>query len=165
VRGIKGLLVAVLLVWLSAGLNMGVSAKVSVFGANPDFLLITLAVLGLFAHRSGAALLGFFCGFVYGSLAGANLAQYCISRTLGGFLSGWLNDMGFQGSLGMAGLSAVVVTLVCQLLLMFSAPSNDVAGFLGDTIRMAVYNGILAMPYYALLSRLLEPQSDRLGQR
>jgi rod shape-determining protein MreD len=155
----KGVLVAAVLVWISAALNMGVSAKISIFGGNPDFLLITLAVLGLFTHRSGGAVLGFFCGFVYGSLAGANLAQYCISRTLGGFMAGWLNDLGFQGSLGMAALSAAIVTVVCQLLLMFSAPPSDVGGFLGDTIRMAVYNGILAMPYYALLSRFLEPQS------
>ena len=157
-KGIKGIVVAALLVWLSAGLNMGISGKIAILGGNPDFLLITLAVLGLYSTRAGGSVLGFFCGFLYGSLAGANLAQYIISRTLGGFLAGLLNDVGFEGSIPMAGLSAVIVTVFSQLLLMFSAPPADVAQFLGDTIRMALYNGVLAMPFYAVLSRILEPQ-------
>jgi rod shape-determining protein MreD len=158
VKGIKGVLIAAVLIWLAAGLNMGVAGKIAILGGNPDFLLITMGTLGLFSSRLGGAWLGFFCGFVYGSLAGANLTQYIISRTIGGFAAGWLNDAGFQGSIGMAGLSAVIVTLISQLLLMFSAPPNDVASFLGDTIRMALYNGVLAMPFYVGLSKILEPQ-------
>lgn len=152
-----------MLLWLSAGLNMGLAGKIEILGSGPDFLLLSLAVLTCFTSRLGGAVLGFACGVFYGSLAGANLAQYAISRTLVGFASGWFNDLGFERNWYMVALRAASVVLTAQALLMLSAPPADLPGFLGDTIGSAMYNGVLAVPYFALLRSLLDPKARKFA--
>ena len=153
----RAFFISLVCLWLGAALNLGLSTKISIFGAHPDFLLILLSCMSLFLTRTGAAVLGFSCGLVFGLLSQANLAAYGISRTVVGFIAGWFNDVGFQGSIFVAAITAILVTLLSQLLLMFIAPPPQLIPFLRDTIGTAMYNGVLAMPFYALLNRLLDP--------
>ena len=100
-------------------------------------------------------------GAIRGALAGANFAAYAISRTLLGFLLGWVRFAGLVPNAAVAGLSASVGTLFVQGLLMIFAHRGAMLPFLAGTLYSAVINGVLAMLLYALLRRAIDPQSDR----
>jgi hypothetical protein len=51
-------------------------------------------------------------------------------------------------------------TLLAYLLMMVPAPPPEVGRYLRDTIVAAMYNGVLAIPLYALLRRTLRSKGD-----
>ena len=121
-------------------------------------MLLILSVLCLFSSRQGGAVLGFFAGWIYGSLDGANMWQYVLTRTIAGYVIASVAGSGIERRTLTAVLAAFLGVFLCQLTLMFLAPPAALIHFLGDTIRTAVYNGVLATLVYAGLNRILGPR-------
>ena len=145
--------------WLAGGLQEAIAPKLAIAGASPDFLLISLAAGALFLSRSRAAALGFACGLIHGGLAGANLMHYVISRSVGGFLAGWSRSTTLEANAILAAATGFFLTLVSQTLLMFLAPPKQLLPYLGATILAAAYNGVLVLPVYFLLKRLVRSRA------
>jgi hypothetical protein len=158
VNGVKGVMVAAVLLWLGAVLQGSLAPRISIFEASPDFLLIFMSVMCLYCTTAGATVLGFFTGLMTGAPSGANLGAYIVSRSFGGFADGWIGSIGFQPNAVWAAVNTAVLTVIAQLLLMFLAPKPGIPAFLAATIASAVYNGVLAMPVYLLLRRILSPK-------
>lgn len=156
-RGPAYAFIALLCLWVGGGCQRAVSPYISIGGVAPDFLLIVVGCLSLFGTRRSGSIIGFFAGVLQGALAGANLAAYAISRTIAGFVAGWFSALEFEAGAVVASTVVFAVTLIAQFLLMFVAPPGQIGGFLLATIGSAVYNGVLAMPLYALLRRVLDP--------
>ncbi|MHB8635700.1 MAG: hypothetical protein ACYC96_04420 [Fimbriimonadaceae bacterium] len=156
-NGLKGGAVCAGILFVAAVLQQALAFRLAVFGARPDFMLVALAVLGMFASRSGGMVLGFVDGLVVGAMSGANLQHYVASRTLTGLLIGWVSSAEVPRTIPAAAIAAAGVTVVAQLTLMFLAPPHSITPFLTDTIRGAVYNGVLAIPVYALLKKIVAP--------
>ncbi len=156
-RGWIGVLVAGIVLYLAAAAEQSLGPR-TLFGGRFDYLLIAVACVCLFTSRKGGAVAGFFAGLLYGALDGANMWQYVLTRTLGGYFIAIVASGGIERSLFAAFLAAVFATIFCQLTLMFLAPPPAVLPFLLDTISTAVYNGVLAMAVYAVLNRILGPR-------
>lgn len=154
-------LVAVPTLWIAGALQMALASRVGLSGARPDFPLVALAALALLGERRSGTVVGFVAGLLQGVLAGANLAAYAVSRTLLGFALGWVRLSGLVPNAFVAGLSAAVGTLLVQGILMFTAHHSPVIPFLTGTLLAAMIDGALAMPLYALLRRLIDPEHDR----
>lgn len=154
-KGFKGFIVAAVGLYVAGALQQALSPRMSIFGVEPEFMLIFLSCACLFMRRSGGTVLGFFTGVVQGALVGVNLMHFVISRTVTGFLAGWSSDWGYQPNSFVAAFVTAVLTIFSQLLLMFLAPPAGIARYLADTMGTAVYNGVLAVPVYALLRRIL----------
>ena len=150
---------AIVSIWLAAILQQAVAPRLSILGMRPDFLLVVLTPLSLWVPRSTAAILGFFCGFFQGAAAGANLTHYVISRTVAGFAGSWSRTVGFEINAVVVGVTAFLLTLLAQTVWMFLAAPREVLAFLGDTIGSAMYNGVLAIPVYMLLKRIVNPNA------
>ena len=156
--GGRGILVAAILLWVGAVLQGSVAHRIGIATAQPDFLLIFMSVMSLYCSTAGSTGLGFFTGLMTGAPAGANLGAQAISRTFAGFADGWIGSIGFQPNAFWAAVNTAIVTVIAQLLLMFLAPPKAIPLFLAATIASAVYNGVLAMPVYLLLRRILSPK-------
>ena len=154
-------LVAVPTLWIAGALQMALAPRMALPGAPPDFPLVALTALALLSERRAGTAAGFAAGLLQGVLAGANLAAYAISRTLLGFGLGWVRFAGLVPNAVVAGLAAAVGTLLAQSMLMFAAHRGPVIPFLAGTLGAAMIDGALAMPLYALLRRLIEPEHDR----
>jgi rod shape-determining protein MreD len=149
--------VAIICLWVAGGCQQTLAPRIALFHASPDFLLVSVACLSLLSARYAGSLVGFFAGLIQGCLAGANLAAYTISRTMAGFLVGWFNSLEWEGNVLVAAITTVLTTIVAQLALMFIAPPPQLGGFLLATIATAMYNGVIAVPVYALLRRIVDP--------
>lgn len=144
---------SLLLLWVAGGLQMGLAPWMSLWGVGPDFLVIALAALATVSSRGQAATFGFFAGLFQGAAAGANLAHYVVSRVLTGFLTAWANELRLQPS-ALVGFSTVALaTVFARLVLLFLAPTPALTQYLGATMGSAMYNGVLAIPVYALLNK------------
>ncbi len=154
-KGFKVGLTALIGLYLASALQQSFAPRFAIFGIMPDVPLAFVAVFSLLASRLASTVVGFFAGAMQGALAGVNLTHYVISRTLAGFFGGSSAAMGLQPNVAVAALMTAVLTVASQILLFFLAPPGGIGRFLGDTIGAAMYNGVLAIPVYALLSKIL----------
>ena len=155
-NGLKGALVAAICLF-GAGALQPLAPRLALCGVRPDYMLIVLGPLCLLASRRGGTLLGFFAGVIAGSLSGANMAHYVISRTVGGFFVSSSRSMGLSEGPATVALTTFALTIVAQLVLMFLAPPARIMGFLGATMGTAVLNGVLAVFVHFLLSKIVDP--------
>jgi len=142
------------LIWLAAVLQTSLSQRLAIFGVAPDFSLAVLAPIALTGTLAGSTCAGFASGWIQGALAGANLGHYVVSRTVGTFLFGLVRFADLHIGPGMAALITAGFTLFARLGLLFLAPPPSIGGYLGATIGMAMYNGVIATPIYILLVRM-----------
>lgn len=156
-KAIRPILAVAITLWLAGALQQAVAYRLDLFGFKPDFILATMIPLSICLTRSNGAIVGFFAGLIQGGTAGANLAHYVISRTLTGFATPWSRRFGFELNTIAVGLTGFFATIFAETIFMFLAAPKGIGSFLGDTIRTAIYNGVLAMPVYALLRRILIP--------
>lgn len=147
----------VVALWVAAILERGLAPHMALFGATPDFLLLVTTVSGLMMSRPGGAVTGFGAGLIQGALIGANLSHYVVSRALGGFMAAWSRHLRFENNSIVLVLATAALTVFAELTFMVTAGPKGIAGFLGDTMGTAIYNGVLAIPVYALLRRVLNP--------
>lgn len=148
---------ATVTLWVCAAMQQALADRWGFWGCKPDFLLIALTVLSMYANRRVSIILGFATGALHGGIAGANLTHYIISRTLGGYVLGSVRNPKFEPKLPLIFATTAGVTVFSQIILMFFAPPQGIAGFLGATILSALYNGVLSLPLHALLKRILKP--------
>lgn len=154
-RGVRIPLTAILGTYLAVCIQQSLASRISLFGVVPDFGLVFVTVFALLTERVSATFVGFSVGAMEGALAGVNLTHYVISRSLAGFFGGSSSAFGLQPNPGVAAIATAVLTGASQILLFFLAPPSGIGRFLGDTIGAAMYNGVLAIPVYALLRRIL----------
>lgn len=158
-KGFRGVLVCIVTLWIGAVFQQAVAPRMSIFGAQPDFLLTILSVLCMYASRIGGGTIGFLAGLFAGAITGANMSQFIFSRTITGFCVAWARSFGLDANSLSAAVNAVIVTVFAQLVLMFFAPPTGIVSFIGATIASAMVNGVLAVPVHALLRRILGPQT------
>ena len=148
---------------IAIGLYLAIVAQVSIapavapFGCVPDFLLLALGLFSMRGGRLSGAMIGFFAGILYGGVAGANIQLYVFSRVIAGLLIGSVSSMELDSSFLLASIVSVFTVLIGQGIMILLAPHPNLIGLVGATIETAVYNGVLAIPVYALLKRIQGP--------
>jgi rod shape-determining protein MreD len=157
VKQYSQVLAVVSTLYVMAVFQQTLSQRVAVLGARPDFLLLWSACLALLLPRSRASLAGFIAGLVHGSMAGMNMAAYISSRTIAAFCASWTKDLRYEVSLPAVAVVAAFTTVLAEILWLFITARPGIGEFLGATIGTAVYNGVLAIPMYALLKRFVDP--------
>lgn len=132
--------------------------RLAVAGVKPDLILLLACLLGLFFGRHKGLMLGGLAGLIQDALSGSLFGLNALCKALVGFIGGTLQrHIGVQHRalqmLVVALLTAFdgLLTLVLVSLYRESGPPfRPTVQILA--IQMA-YNGLLAAPYFALLTR------------
>ncbi|MDI9637331.1 rod shape-determining protein MreD [Kamptonema cortianum] len=149
-------IVSILLIGLAVILQVTGINRMELFGARPDLPIVVAFCIASFSRPAGGAAAGFASGLFLGALSGATLAHYVFSQTIVGFL---LGKTSYEERDTRAGVLIIVLSsLACGLILMFLAPRRDITGSIQATILAALFNGVVAVPVYALVRRLFRPQ-------
>ena len=144
-------------IWVANVLNQGVAPHLQVFGVRPDFLFIAAACLSLMARPGVGAVVGALSGFAHAAIVGANLTHYVTSRSIAGFGISLARNTDFTLGPTFAAVSTFLGTLLADFVFLFFAPPPDIASFTQATIGTAIYNGVFAVPLFAVLRRLAMP--------
>ena len=157
VDGVK----AAVLLFVAAIAQVSIFSQLHVFGAVPDFLLVSLVALSLLRGSVAGAAGGFFAGLLVDTASLGTLGLTSLVLTLAGYWIGRYGETTGRDRAHAPFLSIGVVTVLYQLGLLVvhfvlgeSAPAGAVVRSIGPAI---VLNLLLTGPIYALARRLLRP--------
>ncbi len=145
--------VAIILIWLSAGLQQGLSYRMTILGAQPDFLFVSACVLGLLVDVRTALIIGFFIGFAQSAVVGSDMWQFILTRTAAAWVCAFLVESRFQRNAGVASAAVLATSMICGIVFMIIAPQPNIGGTLKATIITAMYNAVLAVLAYYPIER------------
>ena len=153
---------AVLMLWLAASLQQGLSFRLGIFGAQPDFLFVAACVFGLLTDMRTALIIGFCAGFAESAIVGSDMWQFVVTRMLAAWFCAFLVESRFQRNGGVAAAAASICTVVCGIVFMIIAPQPNIGGTLKATIITAVYNAVLAILAYYPIERAAGGKGQQL---
>jgi rod shape-determining protein MreD len=152
---------AAVLLFVAAIAQVSIFSQLHVFGAVPDFLLVSLVALSLLRGSVAGAAGGFFAGLLVDTASLGTLGLTSLVLTLAGYWIGRYGETTGRDRAHAPFLSIGVVTvlyglglLVLHFVLGESAPAGAVVRSIGPAI---VLNLILTAPVYAVVRRLLRP--------
>lgn len=138
------------------------SPRIAIWGAQPDLPLIAVCCLSLLSGRSAGAALGFAAGLLTGALADStHLGSFIVSRTLAGFVAGWLPRLFRPQLLGACFLATLGCTFLAHLAYLLGSPETDLGSWVKLALMRSLYNAVLATPLYLVLLRSLKTDHQR----
>lgn len=153
---------AVIFIWLGASLQQGLSNRLSLFGAQPDFLIVTACIFGLMVQTRQAIIIGAIIGFAESAIVGADMWQFILTRMAAAWICAFLVENRFQRNVGVASLATLVCSLICGVLFMIIAPQPNIGGTLKATLITALYNAVLAILAYYPIERAADVRGQQL---
>lgn len=148
-----------LMMVVAFGLQYGVSDLVAIRGASPDFILIAVCAVSLFAGRGQGTLWGTAVGFIADSLSGGLLGSHALAFSLVGFISG--SVMSYRSLQSAYSLNAGVIVgvlAVLQNLLLYILNIQGAAGVLRGMVLAVLLPAIYTL-FWALIIFAIVPQS------
>jgi rod shape-determining protein MreD len=121
----------------------------SILGGRPDLVLVVLVAFALAAEPEFGAALGFIAGLAQGSAVGMSLGSFIVTRTITGFLAGFVNTRLFRDNPIVPTIAAVWLTAVCEGLFLLANPRAQffmaVRVVLGECILNAMFTLVLCL--------------------
>jgi len=136
---------------------------VSVFGVQPDLVLVVLIAYSLAADPAFGAGLGFIAGLIHGSAVGMSVGSFIVTRTLTGLLAGLVTTRLFSENPVVPALSAFWLTLACEGAFVFANPRVRFAHVVGTILVKCAYNALLALAINRLLRHIETRRKIRLA--
>jgi hypothetical protein len=147
---------AVALIVIATIFQMGILDRYLLLGAQVQLPVVVVCCLALVSRPAAGGALGLLSGVLTGALSGATLTHYALGRILAGYFLGTKSET--PQSLSSAGLWCAAGTLISQGILLLLAPPPAIGPAVGATILTAVYNGVAAIPVFALIGGLFQPK-------
>jgi hypothetical protein len=138
---------------LAAAAQIALAPKVAIFGARPDFLLVSVTLLCMNRNTDSAALIGFFAGLLHGGVANTKMAAFVISRVLGAIGASIVGRTTVAATpLTVMGASLAASGIASGVYMLLGVP-KDLWSWILSTIGSIVYNVALVGLIAALISR------------
>ena len=136
---------------VAAGIQGNLPASMSLFGAKPDLILIVLIAWSLAADPVFGAGLGFAAGLIQGAAVGLSLGSFIVTRTITGFLAGFVTTRLFTDKPFVPVASAASLTLVCEGVFLLANPRLALLAAARIVAGKCIYNAALALLLYWIL--------------
>lgn len=153
---------AIFFIWISAGLQQGLGVRMSIFSAQPDFLLVTACLFGLMSNTRIALILGLVIGFAQSAIVGSDMWQFILTRMAAAWICAFLVENRFQRNAGVGALATLVCTIISGILLMILTAQPNIGGVLKATLMSAMYNAVLAIVAYYPIERAAGVKGQQL---
>ncbi len=152
--GLRQTMPAALLLLVAAVFQGRLAHSLAVHGAQPDFVLVTLACGATLIGGSAGIGLGLWAGLLTAALVPQTLGTFLASRLAGGAFAGWLAGSVIQRSLIVPPLAALATTVVTELVYVLMAPTHHLRAWATAVAGEALCNMVWAVPIFLLLRRL-----------
>lgn len=132
---------------VAAGLQGNLPRFVSIFGATPDLVLVVLIAYSMAEDAEFGATLGFIAGLIHGAAVGLSFGSFIVTRTVTGFLAGYVPTRLFSENFLVPAISAVWLTAACETMFLLANPRGELSLVLwtlaGECIQNAIFTCIL----------------------
>jgi hypothetical protein len=147
---------AILMLVVATVFQAGFLDRYLILGAQVNLPIVVALSLALVSRPAAGGALGLLSGILTGAISGASMTHYAVSRVLAGYFVGTRSESepSVWGGAGWVALGS----LIAQLVLIILAPPSPLGPAIGATILTAVYNGVVALPVFALVVRLFQPK-------
>ncbi len=152
--GLRQNILLVLLLLLAGVCQGRLAHSIAVHGAQPDFVLVTLACGATLVGGASGIGLGLWAGLVTAALVPQTLGTYLTSRLAGGAFAGWLAGSVIQRSLIVPPLTALATTAVTEVVYILMSPTHHLRAWAASVAGEAVCNMLWAVPVFLLLRGL-----------
>jgi rod shape-determining protein MreD len=125
-----------------------------IYGARPNFGLVTLLIACLYVDSNLGAWLGFGLGLLEASYASRYVGSLIVSRSLPGFFVGMLEERIFRDSVFVALLVVLLGTATVEGLFFIFAPQPHVVRYFTRAGTECLLNASAALPVYYGVRRL-----------
>jgi rod shape-determining protein MreD len=136
---------------LAAAAQVALAPKVAIFGARPDFLLVTVTLLSMNRSTDSAAVIGFFAGLLNGGVSNTKMAAYVISRIVGAIAASLVG----RTTVAATPLTVMGASLACSglasLAFMLLGVPKDLWSWVLSTFGMIAYNTVLVGIGFAIV--------------
>jgi len=147
---------------LAAGLQGNLPNAISIWGAKPDLVLVVLISYALAVDPIFGSVLGFAAGLIYGSFVGLSLGSFIVTRTITGFLAGFVTTRLFSENPIVPVISAIWLTLVCESLFLLANPRPDLSLAFRKIAGECINNGIFTLILYYTMRNMENRRKNRL---
>jgi rod shape-determining protein MreD len=130
---------------VAAALQGNLPGWLSVMGGRPDLVLVVLVAFSLSADPELGAALGFFGGLLQGAAVGTSLGSFIVTRTITGFLAGFVNTRLFRDNPVVPTISAIWLTAVCEGLFLLANPRPQLLSALRLVLGECILNALLTL--------------------
>ena len=146
--------VLIVVLYILAAICDQASSAGQLFGpAGPDCLTVVALCVAVVSRPAVGALAGFIAGLLSGSIIGANMAQWIITRTLAGFGVSLAIRLRVEVNTVTAALAVLIGVFVSRVAYLVLISPPGLGPLLLQSIISSFISGLLALPVYALLSR------------
>lgn len=152
--GLRQSLLTVFALLLAACAQGRLAHSLSVHGAQPDFVLVTLACGATLMGGASGIWLGLWAGLLTAALVPQTLGTFLAARLAGGAFAGWLAGGVIQRSWVVPPLAALATTAVAELVSVLIAPTHHLRAWAFAVGGETVWNMLWAVPVFAVLRKL-----------
>jgi hypothetical protein len=162
----KTIATGALVLIIAVAFQVTIAPRLALFGAKPDFVLLTVAWISLHISTDRASFLGFIGGVLQGGVADAKMAAYVVSRVLAGVTS---------AVVGKSTLAATPLTMLAAgfgasgvgsvLFLLFGAQPNfwgSIWSAFGTTVYNTLIFGALSLLFSGRIERASVARSAKM---
>jgi hypothetical protein len=146
-------------IWLAvaSALQFSLADRIAIGQMSPDFLITISVVISMNRSSDAAAAIGFFAGLFHGSIVHDKTMAYAISRMIGTLVGANLHSRAVGGTLLSAGVIVALATLAAGTAFLFLGVREHIGRHIVDTILSAIYNGVIAVPFFWLYRSISRP--------
>jgi rod shape-determining protein MreD len=157
---------AALLLFFAVVVQATIVGSIEVLRGTPDLVLVLLLVIALFRGSVFGAIAGFWAGFLLDTVYLGTLGVTSLLLTLAGYWIGRYGETTGRDRAHAPFLSVAVVTVLfaageLALHFLLGEPVEARAALLDAMPATLLLNLLLTVPVYALVRRLLVPESPR----
>lgn len=146
-------------IWIGAVLQVCLPTRISIMGAQPDFILLFVSAISLLVTPRLGMFTGFVGGLLQSATLGVNMWQFILTRMLDGYVSSRIGESDLEIGVVLGAIIIAVSTLATRLFYVFVAPPPSIGAYIGATIGCALYNFVVALPIFALFRLILRSKS------
>ena len=147
----------------AAGLQANLPAGFHILGSGPDLVLVVLIAFSLAADTNAGLLLGFSAGLIEGSVVGASLGSFIVTRTIVGFAAGVSTTTFFSVNPIVSILSTGWLTLACEFLFVLANPAASLFVAARRIAGECIWNSLLSLILVIILRYFRTRRKIRLA--
>lgn len=143
--------------WAMLAIQTTWLARVEIFGAHLDLMLLTVVSVALLLGAQNGAVFGLVAGVLTGYIAGASLGSFALSRLIIGSSFGFFDRRFSSDNPFAPPICAAAATFLASVIFLALSPDTFSSHWLSRVLTECGLNALFIWPVYLCVNKLVPP--------